>query len=77
MTLQRAFELRVARQMNVAIAYVVRRGPEQPERALRWEPSRGGEPFPHLYGSLSVAYVERVFDLPLDLAGAHALPEGR
>jgi uncharacterized protein (DUF952 family) len=47
-----------------------------PEQALRWEPSRGGELFPHLYGSLSVAYVERVFDLPLDLDGTHALPEG-
>ena len=47
-----------------------------PARALRWEPSRGGELFPHLYDSLGVASVERVFDLPLDMAGVHALPEG-
>ena len=47
-----------------------------PEQAVRWEPSRGGELFPHLYDSLGVASVERVYDLPLDLAGVHALPEG-
>lgn len=25
--------------------------------ALRWEPSRGGAPFPHLYGPLEVTHV--------------------
>jgi uncharacterized protein (DUF952 family) len=44
--------------------------------ALRYERSRGGEPFPHLYGPLSVASVEQVFELPLDASGKHALPEG-
>jgi uncharacterized protein (DUF952 family) len=47
-----------------------------PAQALRWERSRGGELFPHLYDSLGVASVERVFDLPLDMSGVHALPEG-
>lgn len=47
-----------------------------PEGTLRWERSRGGEVFPHLYGTLGVACVERVFDLPLDMDGVHALPEG-
>lgn len=47
-----------------------------PEAALRWEPSRRGELFPHLYGRLAVASVEQVFELPLDRAGSHALPEG-
>lgn len=47
-----------------------------PPAALRWEASRGGQLFPHLYGSLGVAHVERVYDLPLDLSGVHALPEG-
>jgi uncharacterized protein (DUF952 family) len=47
-----------------------------PEGALRWEPSRGGELFPHLYDRLGVASVEQVFDLPLDAAGVHALPRG-
>lgn len=47
-----------------------------PDDTLRWEPSRGGELFPHLYDRLSVASVEQVFDLPLDADGVHALPEG-
>jgi uncharacterized protein (DUF952 family) len=28
--------------------------------ALRWEPSRGGERFPHLYGPLAVSLARRV-----------------
>jgi uncharacterized protein (DUF952 family) len=32
--------------------------------ALRWEPSRGGELFPHLYGSLRCVQVIAVSDLP-------------
>ena len=47
-----------------------------PARMLRWEPSRGGELFPHLYGPLGVAAVEQVFELPLDPEGRHVLPEG-
>jgi uncharacterized protein (DUF952 family) len=47
-----------------------------PDGTLRWEPSRGGELFPHLYDRLSVASVEQVFDLPLDENGVHALPQG-
>ncbi len=33
--------------------------------ALVWEPSRGGQLFPHLYAPLSVARVTAVFDAPL------------
>jgi uncharacterized protein (DUF952 family) len=47
-----------------------------PEGTLRWEASRGGDLFPHLYDRLSVASVEQVFDLPLDESGVHALPQG-
>jgi uncharacterized protein (DUF952 family) len=47
-----------------------------PEGALRYEVSRGGEAFPHLYCPLSVSSVEQVFELPLDADGMHALPEG-
>ena len=47
-----------------------------PEGTLRWEVSRGGEQFPHLYGPLGVASVEQVFELPLEASGAHVLPEG-
>lgn len=33
--------------------------------ALKWEPSRGGALFPHLYGALPVACVSWVRELPL------------
>ncbi len=42
--------------------------------ALRWEPSRGGALFPHLYASLPVSAVERVVPLPLGADGRHVLP---
>jgi uncharacterized protein (DUF952 family) len=41
---------------------------------LRWEPSRGGELFPHLYDSLSIAAVLNVEPMPLGADGAHVLP---
>jgi len=31
--------------------------------ALRWEPSRGGDLFPHLYGTLAVSLARRVSPL--------------
>ncbi len=42
--------------------------------ALRWEPSRGGDLFPHLYGELPVALVRRAEPLPLGTAGLHVFP---
>lgn len=43
--------------------------------ALKWEPSRGGALFPHLYGRLPMAAVRWVGDLPLDSAtGRHVFP---
>ena len=42
--------------------------------ALRWEPSRGGQLFPHLYGALPVAAVLRADPLPLGLDGRHIFP---
>jgi uncharacterized protein (DUF952 family) len=41
---------------------------------LRWEPSRGGELFPHLYGSLPMSAVLQVAPLPLGPDGAHVFP---
>lgn len=41
---------------------------------LRWEPSRGGALFPHLYGPLSLAAVLRVQPLPLQPDGGHGFP---
>jgi uncharacterized protein (DUF952 family) len=44
--------------------------------ALKWEPSRGGALFPHLYGPLPVAAVTKVDDLPLGADGHHVFPPG-
>jgi uncharacterized protein (DUF952 family) len=41
---------------------------------LRWEPSRDGALFPHLYGPLPLASVLWVRELPL-VGGAHVFPE--
>jgi uncharacterized protein (DUF952 family) len=42
---------------------------------LRWEPSRGGALFPHLYGELPLEAVHRVEALPLGPDGRHVFPE--
>ena len=42
--------------------------------ALRWESSRGGQLFPHLYGALPCAAVRRVDPLPLAGDGRHMFP---
>ena len=42
--------------------------------ALRWEPSRGGDLFPHLYGPLPLDAVRWTAGLPLDAAGRHVFP---
>jgi uncharacterized protein (DUF952 family) len=41
--------------------------------ALKWEPSRGGALFPHLYGALPLDAVRRVEELPLGRHG-HVFP---
>ena len=43
--------------------------------SLRWEPSRGGALFPHLYRALRVSEVHSAKPLPL-AAGRHRLPDG-
>ncbi len=42
--------------------------------ALRHEPSRGGDLFPHLYGDLPLSAVVWVKDMPLGADGRHLLP---
>ena len=42
---------------------------------LRWERSRGGDLFPHLYGTLPVSAVTRVVALPLGPDGRHVFPD--
>lgn len=43
--------------------------------ALRWEPSRGGDLFPHLYAPLPMASVLWTVPLPLDAELVPMLPE--
>ena len=43
--------------------------------ALRWEVSRGGELFPHLYGHLDLGHVTAIQDLRLRSDGTHDIPE--
>ena len=43
--------------------------------SLKWEPSRGGALFPHLYSGLAVALARWVKPLPLGPDGAHVFPE--
>jgi len=43
--------------------------------ALRWEPSRGGQLFPHLYGPLDCALVEAATPAPLGADGVPQLGE--
>jgi uncharacterized protein (DUF952 family) len=42
--------------------------------ALKWEPSRGGALFPHLYGDLDLAAVAKIDPLPLGPDGRHKFP---
>jgi len=44
--------------------------------ALKWEPSRGGALFPHLYGPLRRGDVAWVRPLPLGPDGTHQFPAG-
>lgn len=43
--------------------------------ALEWEPSRGGELFPHLYAPLAVKLASWVKPLPIGADGAHLFPD--
>ena len=43
--------------------------------ALKWEPSRGGDLFPHLYGPLATDAAISVQPLPLDPDGLPRIPD--
>ena len=43
--------------------------------ALRYEPSRGGDLFPHLYAPLDLKAVRWVQPLPLEADGQHRFPD--
>ena len=42
---------------------------------LKWEPSRGGDLFPHVYGTVAAAAAAWVKPLPL-VGGVHRFPDG-
>ncbi len=43
---------------------------------LKWEPSRGGALFPHLYAALNLTAVTKIEPLPLGPDGSHLFPAG-
>jgi len=43
--------------------------------ALKWEPSRGGALFPHLYGDFHTSTAAVITALPLRADGTHDLPD--
>jgi len=45
------------------------------DSGLKWEASRGGALFPHLFKPLPVSSVVRSWPLPLNEAGAHEFPD--
>jgi uncharacterized protein (DUF952 family) len=57
-----------AQQANLLLLFV---DVDKLAAPLRWESSRHGELFPHLYGPLPVAAVSRAAALPLDANGMH------
>lgn len=43
--------------------------------ALKWEPSRGGALFPHLYRALDLSEVVWTRAMPMQADGSHVLPD--
>ena len=43
---------------------------------LKWEPSRNGELFPHVYGPLLMSNVLQTASVDVDSDGRHVLPDG-
>ncbi len=43
---------------------------------VKWEPSRGGQLFPHIYGPLPMAAISGKTVLRLDESGRHIFPAG-
>jgi uncharacterized protein (DUF952 family) len=60
-----------AGQLNIVLLAV---DPTPLGDSLKWESSRGGALFPHLYGSLPVSAVRWTKNLSLGADGVHILP---
>ncbi|MGO9171144.1 MAG: DUF952 domain-containing protein [Rhodomicrobium sp.] len=52
----------------------VKPGHDKKGDPLRWEPSRGGDLFPHLYADLPIAAVKSVTAIPLGQNGTPIVP---
>jgi len=61
--------LHFARQPDLVLVEV-----ETAHLDIKWEPSRGGQLFPHLYDRLPLGPVQAVWPLALDADGQHILP---
>ena len=58
-------------QSNLLLLYVNTTGLGD---QLKWETSRGGALFPHLYGALALAAITKVEALPIGPDGRHRFP---
>jgi len=56
--------------------YLVAVDAERLGPALKWEPSRDGQNFPHLYGPLPLALVGSVTEIHRAADGKHPFPSG-
>ena len=65
----------VDRVMGVIGLFLVAVDADALGEALRWEPSRNDELFPHLYGELDLGAVTAILDLPARSDGTHEIPE--
>lgn len=54
---------------------LLRVDPHRLGQTLKWEPSRSGKLFPHIYGELPRDAVTGTWDLPLGADGAHDFPD--
>ena len=61
-----------ARQNNLVLVAINTK--HLPHDALKWEPSRGGDLFPHLYAKLPVRAALWVKDMPWSDLKGHLLP---
>jgi uncharacterized protein (DUF952 family) len=48
---------------------------EEALQPLKWEPSRGGDLFPHVYGAIATGLAAEIHPLPLE-NGRHRFPAG-
>lgn len=70
--LRETLRLHYARLPNLMLLAVVT---ESVARDLKWEPSRGGDLFPHLFARLPRDLISEVLPLALGADGLHVVPE--